>query len=107
MALPSVPSTRPPPWLIVFNPMICNTAYKNIKNDAARETFHHRFQSTALKTDEITTKNIPRWRRVMYPSMRSKLDQKLLMGATPKRLAKPMMTKKPATAYKMTDFFGR
>src|SRR3989344_2507930 len=97
MALPSVPSTRTPPWFIVFNPMSCKIEYKTIKNDARSETFHHLFQSTSLKTEEIAAKNIPKCRRVTKTSMRSKLDQKLLTGATPKRLAKPIIARNPST----------
>src|SRR3989344_5147805 len=107
MALPRVPSTRTPPWFIVFNPISCKTQYRTIRNEAASEKFHHLCQSISLKTEDITRKNIPKWRRVINPSIRSKLDQKLLIGATPKISARPMTAKNPRIEYKITDFFGR
>ena len=51
----------------------------------------------------MTTKNIPKWRRVIKPSIRSKFDQNDFIGATPKRSARPMITKKLKIAYNIRE----
>jgi hypothetical protein len=45
--------------------------------------------------------------RAMYPSILSKLDQKLFIGATPRRLASPITTRKSRMLLEIQDSLGR